>query len=111
MVCIRDPNQWQLVIKGTTKSLKAGIGILFMCCHCTALLHHFWRRVSSGRRKLIPTRGLHSDVASLPESVALKKAELYLMLREITNCVVISQNGIMKKTAFLAQIWQKIREH
>ena len=49
-----------------------------MCYHCTDVLE-FQEEVSSSRRKLVPTRGLHGDVASLPESAAMKNAQLDLM--------------------------------
>ena len=38
----------------------------------------------------MPTRGLHSDIASLPESAAMKSAQLDLMLSEIANFVWLS---------------------
>ena len=61
-------------------------------------MQHFWREVSSGRRKLVPTRGLHNAVASVPESehrtAAQKNIQVDLMLGQIANyCVVISHNS------------------
>ena len=69
-----------------------------MCCQWIDI----WMRVLSGRRKLVPTRDLHSDVDSVPESEhrtpAQENTQLDRMLGQIANyCVVINRNIIMNK--------------
>ena len=54
-----------------------------MCCHCTDVLK-FLEEGFKWQKKT------HSDVASLPESAALKNAQLNLMLSEITNYAWLS---------------------